>query len=518
MTLIRGATGHSAGYWVLLASISAASMAFVMSSSLNVALPAIQRELGARGADLIWIPNAYVLVQASLIVVTGSLGDHFGRNRVCIAGIALFGAASIVCGFAPSTAWLILGRFAQGVGSAMIIPNSLAIVAAHFSTEGQGWALGIWSAITVFMTGVAPFLGGVLADAGAWRLIFLIHIPLGAAAAIFLARRVPETCNRQAKRRMSMTGALLIVFGLGGITFGFIESSGQAIDSWITLGAIVGGLLALAIFLRDEGQGKHAILPLRLFRSRTFSASNFITLALHGFLGPAIIYLPLNMIQVQGYSATTTGLAVMPMTVLATLVSAAVGPVVDRRGPLRALTLGLLIVMAGFALFAVIGVTGGEAEYFSTFFPPIALFGVGLGLCFAPLTVAAMHSAPQHNAGIASGVNNTMSRAGQVLVVGILGGLAIAGFGQLLLEDASVRALPAEARAALAADAGDLAETRIPDSLSEEQRMDTREAIRQAFVQVFSILMWCGAAAMALCAAVAWLFIDERELDLNPRS
>ena len=503
------------GVWVLFATIAAASMAFVASSSLNVALPSIQEELGARGADLIWIPNAYVMVQASLIVVTGSLGDHYGRKRVCLIGILLFGIASVICGFATTTNVIIAGRLAQGVGSSMIVPNSLAIVSAFYSSRGQGRAIGLWSGFTVLMAGLAPFFAGVVTDLGMWRLVFLIHIPLGVFAALVLIRSVPESYDKDSPRRMSILGALLIVIGLAGITFGFIESSTYGFDNPRILGSILVGIIALIVFLRDERESKHAILPLRLFKSRTFSAANWITLVFHGVIQPALLYLPLNLIQVQGYSATFTGLSIIPLIVVATLGSAMVGPLLDRRGPRLPMALGLILVSLGFLAFGSVGVTGGESEYFSTFFLPVVLFGFGFGLSFAPLTMAAMASAPDANAGIASGVNNTMARVGQVLIVGILGGLAISWFGQLLMNDSYIRSLPDTVQTHLAADAGDLVATSIPDWLSSDEQDNVRQVIRESFAATFNILMWIGAAACAVCAVAAYFVIDDRELKIS---
>ena len=502
-------SSHSTGFWVLFATISASSMAFVASTSLTVALPEIQRELSARGADLIWIPNAYVLVQASLIVASGSLGDHYGRSRVCEIGILLFALASLICGLSTSTGSLIAGRFAQGVGSALIIPNSLAIVSAYFSQRRQALAIGIWTGFTILASGLAPIVGGALTDLGVWRMVFLIHIPLGGVAAAILMRRVPESFNHEAPDRMSLAGTLLVSLGLGGITFGFIESSTYGFTSPLVIGSILGGILALAIFLRDEYLGKHQILPLWLFRSRTFSAANAITVVLNGVLGPVILYLPLNMIQIQGYSATLTGIALLPMTMLMIIISAKIGLVVDSRGPRWPLVFGLGISALGFIVFAGIGATDGPEAYFTTFFVPIVLFGLGFGASFAPLTVAALASAPEQNAGIASGVNSTMSRAGQVILVGVLGGLAISWFAQLIADDPAVRALPDDARAQLLEDAGDLAETAIPQSLSAAQAEAVRQAIRESFAATFSILMWIGAAFCLICSAIAYIFIDD---------
>ena len=518
MNDVYGAGGRATGYWVLFASILAASMAFVASSSLNVALPAIQVELGARGADLIWIPNAYIMVQASLIVVTGSMGDHYGRKRVCMLGIVLFGLASIVCSAATTTGVIIAGRLAQGVGSSMIVPNSLAIVSAHFSRRGQGWAIGLWSGFTVLMAGLAPFFAGVVTDLGMWRLVFLIHIPLGILAAVALVKYVPESFDKsknKSSQKMSLLGALLVIMGLGGVTFGFIESSTFGFSSPVIIVAIVGGLVAMAVFLSGERESRYSILPLWLFRSRTFSASNFISLVFHGVIQPALLYLPLNLIQVQGYSATFTGLSIIPLILVATLGSALVGPLLDRRGPRAPMAVGLVITAVGFFFFANVGVTGGESEYFSTFFLPVVLFGFGFGLTFAPLTMAAMASAPETNAGIASGVNHTVTRVGQVLVVGVLGGLAISWFGQLLMSDAYIQSLPAEAQTQLAAESGNLAETGIPAWLTADQQARVDEAIHESFAATFSILMLIGAAACLVSAVVAVFTIDDHELKLR---
>ena len=250
--------------------------------------------------------------------------------------------------------------------------------------------------------------------------------------------------------------------------------------------------------------------------SRELSArQNWITLVFHGVIQPALLYLPLNLIQVQGYSATFTGLSIIPLIVVATLGSAMVGPLLDRRGPRLPMALGLILVSLGFLAFGSVGVTGGESEYFSTFFLPVVLFGFGFGLSFAPLTMAAMASAPDANAGIASGVNNTMARVGQVLIVGILGGLAISWFGQLLMNDSYIRSLPDTVQTHLAADAGDLVATSIPDWLSTDEQDNVRQVIRESFAATFNILMWIGAAACAVCAVAAYFVIDDRELKIS---
>src|SRR6266540_499832 len=301
-----------AGGWVLIATILASSMAFIDGSALNVALPALQADLHATGAQLLWIVNAYLLMLAALILVGGSLGDRLGRKKVFMAGIGLFMLASLACGLAPTVELLIGARVIQGIGGALMIPGSLAIIGASFGAEQRGRAIGTWSAATTLVTIAGPVLGGFLAGAGLWRGVFLINLPLGIAALLVLYFKVSESRDETVDRAIDYLGAILVALGLAGLTYGFISAPTRGFDDIQSAGALVVGVGALAAFVVVESRTPHPMLPLRLFRSRTFSGTNLLTLFLYGALSVGIFFLSLNLVQVQGYSQSLAGLAFTP--------------------------------------------------------------------------------------------------------------------------------------------------------------------------------------------------------------
>lgn len=494
--------------WVLFATISASSMAFIGGSALNVALPAIQRDLGANGADLLWIVNSYALLLAALILVGGSLGDHYGRKRIYGIGIIIFGITSFICGIAPSTEILIASRVAQGIGGALMVPGSLAIISAYFDDSKRGWAIGMWSAFTMMTSVAGPILGGWLAEIGLWRFVFFINIPLGICALLALMIYVPESYDEEASKELDYPGAILATLGLAGFTFGFIEGPQRGFDNPVVLFSIIGGIAALIAFIWDERRSDHPMMPLVLFRSRTFSGANLLTLLLYGALGGALFFLPLNLIQVQGYAESVAGFALLPMTVLMVGLSFVMGSVVDRYGARLPLIMGPLFVAVGFVLFSMVGITGGQDDYWTTFFIPICVFGVGMGITVAPLTTSVMGSVPQHNAGIASGINNAMSRSSQVLAVAIMGGIALVLFNQALLTNPGILNLPQNAQDHLSAESANLAGTSVPDTLSEDVRADVQQVIRQSFASTFSVIMLIAAGMSLASAFFAGLLVE----------
>ncbi len=495
-------------YWVLFATISASSMAFIGGSALNVALPAIQRDLGATGADLLWIVNSYALLLAALILVGGSLGDHYGRKRIYGMGIIVFMVTSFICGIAPSTEILILARVAQGIGGAMMIPGSLAIVSAYFDDSNRGWAIGLWSAFTMMTSVAGPILGGWLAENDLWRFVFFINIPLGIVSLLALVRFVPESYDEEASDQLDILGAVLATLGLAGFTFGFIEGPQRGFENPIVLGSIIGGILALVVFVWHENRSDHPMMPLSLFSSRTFSGANILTLLLYGALGGALFFLPLNLIQVQGYAESVAGFATLPMTIFMVGLSFFMGDIVDRYGPRLPLIIGPLIVTVAFVLFGLVGITDGQDAYWMTFFLPISLFGIGMGITVAPLTTSVMGSVPQHNAGIASGINNAMSRSSQVLAVAIMGGIALLVFGQSLMENPIVTELPQDAQTQLSEDSSNLAGTPVPDTLDESTQQDVSQVIREVFAHTFSIIMFIAAGMCLASAIFAGLLVE----------
>jgi EmrB/QacA subfamily drug resistance transporter len=503
------ATPQTAG-WVLWGAILASSMAFIDSTALNVALPALQADLHTTGAELLWIVNAYLLMLSSLILVGGSLGDRLGRKRVFMTGIGLFMLASLSCGLAPSSLWLIGSRLVQGIGGALMVPGSLSLITTAFDSGHRGQAIGTWSAATTLVTIAGPVLGGVLADAGLWRGVFLINLPLGTLALYILATRVDESRNEAIAGTIDYPGAALAVVGLAGVTYGFISAPGLGFGDPQVYGALAIGLISLASFAWVEARSKYPMMPLRLFRSRTFSGSNLLTLFLYGALGSALFFLALDLIQIQGYSQTLAGLAFTPFAVILTLMSRWAGGLVDRYGPRLPLIVGPALAGVGFLLMGLSGLTNGPADYWRSFFPGVLALGLGMGVTVAPLTTAVMGSASQSYAGTASGINNAVARCAGLLAIAIFGAIALFAFSGALDAGAVRLDLPPEARQALEAQAVKLGAAQVPDVVSPDLKPAVASIIRSAFADV------CR-EVLVLCAVLAWLSALMSALLIEPR-
>jgi EmrB/QacA subfamily drug resistance transporter len=484
--------------WVLFASILASSMAFIDGSALNVALPSLQADLQASGAQLLWIVNAYLLMLAALILVGGSLGDKLGRKQIFMIGIGLFLLASLACGLAPTVAILIGARVVQGIGGALMIPGSLAIISASFGHDRRGRAIGTWSAATTLVTIAGPLLGGFLADAGLWRGIFLINIPLGVAALLVLFFKVPESRDEEAVAGIDYFGAALASLGLAGLTYGFISAPQLGFGDPLVAGALLGGMIALVVFVIVEARSNHPMMPLQLFRSRTFSGANMLTLFLYGGLSVGMFFLSLNLVQAQNYSQLLAGLAFTPFAVLISVLSRLTGGLADRYGPRLPLIAGPGLAGLGFLLFSFVGLTAGPSSYWTTFFPGILIFGIGMAVTVAPLTTAVMGALPSHYAGTASGINNAVSRTAGVLAIAIVGALALFMFANALDGRTAALGLPASIRAALQADSARLGAARVPEGVTPAQSDAIRLAIRLAFVDAYRVVM-------LICAGLAWL-------------
>ena len=506
----RTQSTRSIELWTLVGTILASSMAFIDSSALNVVLSNLQRDLSASGAQLLWIVNAYLLMLAALILTGGALGDRFGRKRIFSMGIALFAAASLACGLAPTIGLLLAGRVIQGIGGALMVPGSLAIISATFKRRRRGWAIGIWSAASTLTTMAGPAVGGVFASLGAWRLVFFINVPL-AAVALFALTHVPETRDETATGHFDVAGTLLVVLGLFGVTFGAISlgnhSGAEGVNPLDVL-SLVGGVVALALFVVVEMRSAHPMMPLSIFRSRTFVGTNVMCVFLYGALSGTLFFFPLNLIQIQGYNPALAGLADLPFSILLAVLSPMMGRMADRVGPRLLLTVGPGVVALGFLLLAIPGITAGPISYWWTYFPAILAMGVGMGITVAPLTTAVMSSAPSEHSGLASGVNNAVTRSAQVLALAILGAVAIFTFSSALQSRAATLPLSPQQRSTLVADAGKLGETPPPPGLDQQTASQVTTAVQETFVNTFRLLSIISAGMALLSAALAWLLVE----------
>jgi EmrB/QacA subfamily drug resistance transporter len=497
----------NAGPWVLAATILGSSMAFIDETALPVALPAIQSSLGATAVDVQWVVEAYTLLLAALVLVGGSLGDHLGRRRVFASGVVLFAAASVWCGLASGPGQLIAARAVQGVGGALLVPNSLAIIGASFGEERRGKAIGTWAGFTGLTMVLGPVLGGYLTESFSWRGVFFINLPLAVAVLAITMLRVPESRDDGA-RGLDLPGAALAATGLGGVVFGLLESSRVGLGSPVVIGSLVVGGGALAAFVVVEGRVREPMVPLSLFRVRNFAGANVFTLLLYFALAGTLFFLPFNLIQAQGYSATAAGAAIVPVVLIMFLLSRYTGGLADRFGARPPLVVGPAVAAVGFALFAVPGIGG---SYWTTFFPAAVVLGAGLAILVPAVTTVALNSVGVRHSGLASAINNSFSQIAGLLAVAVLGVLMFASFGNGLDERLSDMDLPPEVRQQLESEKLELGAAEAPAELDPASRADVERAIDEAFVSGFRVVMLVAAAAAAASALGAMLLIEGKK-------
>lgn len=492
------------GRWILAATILASSMVFIDGTVVNVALPALQRELAASLADVQWVVEAYALFLSSLLLVGGATGDRVGRRRVFACGVGLFTAASIACGLAGTVRQLIVARAFQGIGGALLVPGSLAIISASFAERERGKAIGTWSGATALTTALGPVLGGWLIDHASWRVAFFMNVPLAVAVLVLTWRHVPESRNPQTRGPIDWLGASLVTLGFGATVFALIQAPTWDWGDARVLIAFVSAVLALTGFVVVELHHPTPMIPLQLFRARAFSAVNVLTLLLYAALGGALFFVPLDLIQVQHYSTTAAGAALLPMAALLGLFSRWSGGLMQRYDARMLLTVGPMIAACGFALFAFPGV---ESSYWRTFFPAGIALGTGLAITVAPLTTTAMNSVATDYAGVASGVNNAASRIAGLLAVAAFGAIIVPIFDRSLDDRlGEINIAPAVAQA-IHAQRNRLAAIELPSDVDAVARAEAERAIGQAFVTGFRWVMLASALLALASAMCAWLLI-----------
>jgi len=405
------------GRWVVAATVLGSGIAFLDSTVVNVALPHIGEDLDTSVAGLQWVLNGYLVTLSSLILLGGSLGDLFGRKRVFQTGVVIFAVASVACALAPNDAALVLGRVAQGIGGALLTPASLAILEASFRPEDRPRAIGAWSGLSGVAAAMGPFVGGWLVDAASWRWIFLINLPLSAVVVGVAARHVPESFDPRADRRIDGAGAALVAASLGALSWGLIAAGDRGWGAPSVVVTLALGVAAMAAFVVVESRSRHPMLPLDIFRSAQFRAANLVTAAVYAALGGVFFLLTFQLQQVLGYSALEAGAATLPITLLMLVLSARSGALAARIGPRLQMTVGPLLVAVGILLM-----TGIEAgvSYGTRVLPAVIIMGLGLATTVAPLTSTALGAVDDRHAGVASGVNTTVSRAAQLAAVAVL--------------------------------------------------------------------------------------------------
>ncbi len=498
-------SSSSQGRWILAATILASSMAFIDGTVVNVALPFLQKELNATAIGVQWVVEAYSLFLAALLLVGGSLGDRNGRRLIFLIGVVVFSISSIACGLSLSISQLIVSRAVQGIGAALLVPGSLAIISASFPKEQRGRAIGTWSGFSAITTAVGPVLGGWLVENFSWRAVFFLNVPIAIAVVLISLWHVPESQEKDQKGSLDWSGSVLATIGLGGLVFGLIESSRVGFSNFAVLLSLIGGGVVLLLFVLHEATTKHAMMPLELFRSKDFAGANLLTLFLYAALSGMMFFFTLNLIQVQHYSATAAGASLLPFIVIMFALSRWSGGLVERFGSRLPLTIGPIVAAIGFVLFAV---PGKSYSYWTSFFPAVVVVGLGMAIAVAPLTTTVMDSVDTEQAGVASGINNAVSRAAGLLAIAVFGVIMLNSFGNELSNRLSNLPITQEVRTALDEQRVRLAGVEVPDGIDVSTRRALEDTIGSSFVSSFRLIMYVSAALALLSSLSALLLVS----------
>ncbi|HEX7333768.1 MAG TPA: MFS transporter [Pyrinomonadaceae bacterium] len=497
------------GRWVLAATILASSMAFIDGTVVNVALPFLQTDLNATAIGIQWVVEAYSLFLSALLLVGGSLGDRYGRRLIFNIGVVIFAVASALCGFAANIEQLIIARALQGMGGALLVPGSLALISSSFDEDKRGKAIGTWSGFSAITTAIGPVLGGWLVENISWRAAFYLNLPLALAVLLISVWKVPESREKNLGGSLDWPGAALATIGLGGVVYGLIESPRVGFSNWLVLLSLVGGLISLALFVFNEARTKNPMVPLKLFRNRDFSGANLLTLFLYAALSGMMFFFTLNLIQIQGYSATAAGAALLPFVVIMFSLSRWSGGLIERFGARVPLIAGPIIAAVGLALFAVPSVS---PNYWTSFFPAVVILGFGMAITVAPLTTTVMSAVGEEQAGVASGINNAVSRTAGLLAIAVFGVMMLHAFSATLASRMNEIQLDEQLKHAVYDQRVKLAGLELPPTVDPSTREQLKGAVADSFVFGFRLIMWTSAALALASAVSAWLFIKKSRL------
>ena len=495
--------------WVLVATVLASVISYIDESVVNIALPAIAKDLAVQVAAIQWVINAYTLSLSSFLLIGGAAGDQFGRRRIFIVGVAIFAVASVCCGLASNIGLLIGARAVQGIGAALLIPCSLAIIGASFPEAERGRAIGIWAGFSAIAAAIDPLLGGWIVDYLTWQAIFLIN-PFLAMPVIWIAwRHLPESYDPTAPPGIDWSGSLLVLGGLGGLAFGLIALPDAGAKTVSVPAALVLGVLLLVAFIWHERRARSPLMPLDLFRSRTFSGINALTLLLYAALGGAFFLLPFDLIQVHGYSATLAGTVFLPFTIIMGVLSRWSGGLLDRVGARLPLIVGPTIAAAGFALFAASGVT---SSYWVAFLLPIVVVGFGMAITVAPLTTTVINAVPRNQAGVASGINNAVASVATLFAIAIFGAVTLSSFNRALDHQLEDPLLSFDERQLIERARGTFVIETSSIGRSEEQRLQAEATIKGSLSHAIHLAMLL-AAGLALAGAACAAFTIRQTQD-----
>lgn len=498
------------GKWIMASTIMASAMAFIDATALNVVLPSLQQSLQASGPDLFWILNAYLLMLAALILIGGTMGDYFGRKKIFMAGIFIFILGSAACGISSSARMLIILRVIQGIGGAFMIPGSLSIISSSIQEKERGKAIGTWSAATTLVTMGGPALGGALADAGLWRYIFFINVPIGVLVLLILAFKVRETKDKTSSKRLDLEGAIAIALGLALLTFGFLRIPAIGFGHIQGYGAIAAGLILLLVFVFIEYKSPHPMMPLSLFQNRIFSGTNLLTFFLYAGLGAGMLFLSLNMVQIQGYTQLQSGLTFLPFTIFMVVNARFAGSLADKYGARLFLITGPFLAGAGLLILSFVRQTQGASDYWITFFPGILVFGFGMSLTVAPLTTAVMGAVSDQFSGTASGINNAVSRISGVFANAIFGALAVLFFTGALQKELTSLPLHPQQKQAILSQAINLGDAKVPPDLPASVKKHIKTVYQTSFINAYGKIMKIAAGLAFLATLMAFLSIKNK--------